>query len=91
VGPLFIIDDLFVWLPLNIVLMVAEQIQERIGGQGGGQEEAKLRKQLIELRLRFEMDDIDEETYSHETAAVTKRLRWLRAQEEEGADHAGDT
>jgi hypothetical protein len=70
---------------------VAEQIQERIGGQGGGQEEAKLRKQLIELRLRFEMDDIDEEAYSHETAAVTKRLRWLREQEKEGADDAGDT
>jgi hypothetical protein len=91
VGLLFIIDDLFVWLPLNIVLMVAEQIHERIGGQGGGQEEAKLRKQLIELRLRFEMDDMDEQAYSDATADVTKRLRWVREQEKEGADHAGDT
>lgn len=87
---LFIIDDLFVWLPLNTILMAAEQIHQRIGGQGE-REETKLRKRLVELRLRYEMDDLDEQEYQRATAEVTQQLQLLREQEQEGVADAGDT
>lgn len=74
-----------------MVLMVAEKIHERIGGQGAGQGETKLRKQLVELRLRYEMDDIDELEYQRSTAEVTNQLRLLREQDKEDMGHASDT
>jgi hypothetical protein len=66
-----------------MVVMVADQIHQRTGG-GSEREETKLRKQLVELRLRYEMDEMDEQEYRRATAEVTQRLRVLREQEETG-------
>jgi uncharacterized membrane protein len=59
-----------------MVVMVADQVREKLGGSE--REEAKLRKQLVELRLRYEMDEIDEQEYRRATADVKERLRFLR-------------
>lgn len=85
---LFIIDDLFVWLPLQGLWAVVEQIHQRVDG-GGEREETRLRKRLLELRLLFEMDEMDEATYEQATAEVTRRLRLLRERESEEKAIAG--
>jgi hypothetical protein len=79
-----LIDDLLVWLPLKGVIAVIEQINNHIGG--GEREETRLRKRLLELRLKYEMDELDEETYTAETAEVTQQLRELREREREEAE-----
>lgn len=82
---MFLIDDLFVWLPLNGIILIAEHIHERLGG-GDETRATRLRKQLLEVRLRYEMDEIDEAEYEQSIAEVLAQLRALNDQPDEGAE-----
>lgn len=82
---LFLIDDLFVWLPLNGIILIAEHIHERLGGDDQTRA-ARLRKQLLEVRLRYEMDEIDEDEYERAIAEVLQQLRAVNVQPDEGAE-----
>lgn len=88
-APLFLLDDLFLWLPLKGLWVVAEQIQQRVGGDA--EEEARLRKRLLELRLGYEMDEIDEATYQQAASDMMRRLRELHElAREEAVDEQGE-
>lgn len=87
---MIIIDDLFFWLPIKGILLVVEEIHQRMGG-GELSEHARLRKRLLEVRLRYEMDEISEAEYQQVVNDTLSRLRNLRNPQNEGEDHEGDT
>jgi len=72
------------------LVAVIEQINQRVGGGRDG-DEAGLRRQLLELRLRYEMDEIDEAEYEQAALEITRRLQALQVEESEGEDDAGST
>lgn len=72
------------WWPLKGLLAVVDQVHRRAGG--GSDEEAGLRRRLMELRLRFELDEIDEAAYDRGAAEVTRRLQELH---EQGVEETG--
>lgn len=74
--PLILIDDLFLWLPLKGLVAVIDQIQQRVG-EADPSTPAQLRKRLLEVRLRYEMDEIEEEEYEETVALILERLRNL--------------
>lgn len=71
-------------------MAVVEQIHRRVGGGQDG-DEAALRKRLLELRLRYEMDEIDEAEYEQAALAVTRRLQALCEEERDDEHDAGST
>lgn len=62
--------------PLWGVLQVAELIHERV--QEELENEAALRRRLVELRLRLEMDEISPAHYREQEAELLARLRRAR-------------
>jgi hypothetical protein len=82
-----LIDDLLVWLPLRGILSVIDQIRQKVG-ETDASTPAQLRKRLLEVRLRYEMDEIDEEAYEQAVSEILARLRDLAgAQKGEGDSH----
>lgn len=69
-------------------MAVIEQIHQQVNGAGA---ETGLRKQLLELRLRFELDEIDEAEYNKAALAITRRLQALQGADDGGADDADST
>lgn len=73
---MILIDDLFFWLPIKGLVTVIDQIHERLG-EADPSTPAQLRKRLLEVRLRYEMDEIDEEEYEQSVTLILDRLRNL--------------
>ncbi len=62
--------------PLKGALWIAEQITEQVEDELYNEE--RIRAQLIELELRFDLGEISESTYSEAEAALLERLRVAR-------------
>lgn len=80
---MILIDDLFCWLPLKGLIAVVDAIHQRVG-EADTSTPAQLRKRLLEVRLRYEMDEIDEAEYEQTVSEILARLRHQARVEREG-------
>lgn len=77
----FIIDDILLspitflkWLGENIYKFVEEELTD----------ESRVQEELLELQMRFEMDEITEEEYEKREAKLIQKLESIREYKEEG-------
>ena len=78
---MFIIDDIIL-SPLRGLIWLSEKIDDM--AQREVSDEGLVKERLMELQLRFEMDEIDEETYTRQEKELLERLHAMYAEGEEG-------
>jgi len=76
----FLIDDILL-APLKGVVWLGKQINEVIEKEVS--DEGRIKEKLMELQLRFELDEIDEEEYNRQEKELLARLDAIRKTEEE--------
>jgi hypothetical protein len=72
---MFLIDDILL-APLKGVIFIGKKINEVIDREMS--DEGSIKEQLMALQLKFEMDEIDEETYDQREDDLLKRLENIR-------------
>lgn len=78
---MFLIDDILL-APLYGVIWVAKKINEIVEKEIS--DEGKIKEKLMELQLKFEMDEINEEEYNKQEKALLAQLDAIRKAKEEG-------
>ena len=79
---MFLIDDIFL-SPLNLVIWLGKKINEITEKEFS--DEGLIKEKLMQLQLRFEIDEISEENYNRQEKELLERLEAIRkAREEEG-------
>jgi hypothetical protein len=78
---MFIIDDI-VLSPLKGLIWLSEKINDMAQQNMG--DEGLVKERLIELQLRFELDEIDEETYTRQEKELLERLHAIYEEGKEG-------
>ena len=78
---MFIIDDI-VLSPLKGLIWLSEKINDMVQREVG--DEGLVKEQLMELQLRFELDEIDEETYTRQEKELLERLHAIYEEGKEG-------
>jgi len=78
---MFILDDILL-SPLKGLVWIAEKIDEV--AQDEVSDEGKLMDKLMELQMRFELDEINEAEYTKMESELLARMDAVR--EEEGSD-----
>lgn len=77
---MFLIDDILL-APLYGVIWVARKINEVAEKEFS--DEGRIKEKLMELQLRFEMDEISEEEYNRQEKELLARLDAIRTAKEE--------
>lgn len=77
---MFIIDDIIL-SPLKGLMWLSEKINDM--AQKEMSDEGLIKERLMELQLRFELDAIDEETYTRQEKGLLERLNAIHGEEEE--------
>lgn len=72
---MFIIDDILL-APLNGLVWLGEKIDAVIEREES--DEGRIKERLMELQMRFELDEITEEEYNMEEKALLERLDEIR-------------
>jgi len=72
---MFIIDDLLM-APFNGIIFLAKKINEVIEKETS--DEGSIKERLMELQLKFEMDEITEEEYDEREDELLKMLDHAR-------------
>ncbi len=78
---MFIIDDI-VLSPLRGLIWLSEKINDM--AQQEVSDEGLVKERLMELQLRFELDEIDEETYARQEKELLERLHAIYEEGEGG-------
>jgi len=79
---MFIIDDIL-FAPLKGVIWLGKKINEVVEKEIS--DEGRLKEKLMELQLKFELDEISEKEYNEKEKEILDRLDAVRqAKEEEG-------
>ena len=68
---MFIIDDIIL-SPLKGLIWLSEKINEV--AQREFSDEGLIKERLMDLQLRFELDEMDEETYTRQEKELLERL-----------------
>ena len=68
---MFIIDDIIL-SPLKGLIWLSEKINDV--AQREFSDEGLIKERLMDLQLRFELDEIDEETYTRQEKELLERL-----------------
>lgn len=68
---MFLIDDIL-FAPLKGVVALGKKIDEVVEREHTG--EGAIKRQLMELQLQFELDEIDEEEYDRREDELLERL-----------------
>jgi len=76
---MFLIDDILL-APLNGVIWLGKKIDEVAEREFSDQ--GLIKEKLMEVQLKFEMDEISEEEYSKQEAELLARLDAIRKAEE---------
>ena len=79
---MFLIDDILL-APLNGVLWLGKKINEVAEREFS--DEGRIKEKLMQVQLRFEMDEINEEEYNQQEAELLARLDAIRKAKEEEA------
>lgn len=77
---MFIIDDILL-APLKGVIWIGEKINEV--SEKEFSDEGLIKEKLMELQLRFELDEISEEEYNKQEKELLERLDAIRKAKEE--------
>ena len=77
---MFLIDDLLL-LPVKGFLGIFKEIHEMAEREVS--DEGYIRERLMELQLRFELDEIGEEEYTRQEKELMARLEAIRKAKEE--------
>lgn len=72
---MFIIDDILL-APLNGLVWLGEKINAVIEREQS--DEGRIKERLMELQMRFELDEITEKEYNMEEKALLERLDEIR-------------
>ncbi len=78
---MFLIDDIFL-APLKGVIWLGKKINEVAEREFS--DEGLIKEKLMELQLRFELDEISEEVYKKQEKELLERLDAIRKTKEEG-------
>ena len=76
---MFLLDDLLL-APLKGVVFIAEKINEVIEKETS--DEGALKERLMELQLKFEMDEITEEEYDKREDELLKKMENIRKEKQ---------
>ena len=76
---MFIIDDIL-FAPLKGLIWLGEKINEIVEREVSDEENIK--EKLMELQLRFELDEINEEEYNHQEKELLAQLDAIRSTKE---------
>ncbi len=79
---MFLIDDILL-SPLKGVIWLGKKINEVAEKEFS--DEGRIKEKLMELQMRFELDEISEEEYDKQEAELLSRLDALRKTKEEEA------
>jgi hypothetical protein len=77
---MFILDDIFL-APLKGVIWLGKKIGE--AAEKEFSDEGRIKENLMELQLKFELDQISEEEYSRQEKELLARLEAIREAKEE--------
>ena len=78
---MFLIDDILL-LPLKGIIWMGKKINE--AAEKELTDEGPIKEKLMELQLRFELDEISEEEYNRQEQELLERLDTIRIAKEEG-------
>ena len=78
---MFLIDNLLL-LPLKGVIWMGQKINEV--AEKELTDEGRIKEKLMEIQLRFELDEISEEEYNKQETELLSRLDAIRKAKEEG-------
>lgn len=78
---MFLIDDIIL-SPLRGLIWLSEKINDM--AQHETSDEGLVKERLMELQFRFELDEIDEETYTKQEEELLEQLHAIYAEGEEG-------
>ena len=78
---MFLIDDIIL-LPIKPVIWIAQKINEVAERELS--DEGRIKEKLMELQMRFELDEISEEEYKKQEKGLLVRLDTVRKTREEG-------
>jgi len=76
----FIIDDILL-SPLKFTVWIAEKLKENAYQEMT--DESRVHEELLALQMRYEMEEIDDETYEKEETKLMDRLEAIREMKEE--------
>ena len=78
---MFLIDDIFL-SPLNLVVWLGKKIDEVAEREFS--DDGLIKEKLMQLQLRFEMDEISEEEYNRQEKELLDRLEAIQKEKEGG-------
>ena len=76
----FILDDILL-SPLKLTVWLGKKLRESAYEEMT--DESKIHEELLHLQMRFEMEEIDDETYEKEETKLMDRLEAIRKMKEE--------
>jgi len=76
----FILDDIL-FSPLKLTVWLGKKLQEVAYEEMT--DESKIHEELLHLQMRYEMEEIDDETYEKEETKLMDRLEAVRKMKEE--------
>lgn len=77
---MFLIDDILL-APLKGVIWIGEKLNELVEKEFS--DEGRIKEKLMELQLRFELDQISEEEYNRQEKELLERLDAIRKTKED--------
>lgn len=78
---MFLIDDILL-SPLKLLAWLGEKINDVVEKELS--DEGLIKEKLMQLQLRFEMDEISDEEYTRQEKELLARLEAIRKAKEEG-------
>jgi len=76
----FIIDDILL-SPIKLTMWLGNKLRESAYQEMT--DESKIHEELLQLQMRYEMEEISEETYEKEEARLMEQLDAIREMKEE--------
>ncbi|MDO9528782.1 MAG: gas vesicle protein GvpG [Syntrophales bacterium] len=76
----FILDDIL-FSPLKLTIWLAKKLRESAYEEMT--DESKIHEELLQLQMRYEMKEIDDETYEKEETKLMEKLEAIRKMKEE--------
>ena len=77
----FILDDIL-FSPLKFTIWLGEKLKDAAFQEMT--DESKIHEGLLQLQMRFEMDEISEDEYAKEEGRLMEQLETIRKMKEEG-------
>ncbi|MFA4932753.1 MAG: gas vesicle protein GvpG [Caldisericia bacterium] len=77
----FIIDDIL-FFPLKLTIWLGEKLRDAAYQELT--DESKIHEELLQLQMRYEMEEVGQEEYEKQESRLMERLEVIRKMKEEG-------